>query len=322
MGITNPPPKITVKISCLKNLMFMLRILSMIAKNNIYGPKYRKLRVLHHINLVNAARNVTNKSTLAEWEKGKDNLSWCKVIQLLFNIHIQPIEFLENSVRSQLYESINNIAVAYRDNNKKQSKKILKKNLEKYQEKSQNQNKDILFQVAIASNFYEDLSGDRVCPLVVKNKVILYFSDVVSNENFWCYEDIFYFNLITQILDARHLYGFSLKLLEYVRNNRINSKIWYELVLNTLLNAEFSLIKKDLNKAESLLNDLNTLEVIDCYAQESIRKKFMESLILYLKNDSNTEVYSLFRCLDFLDLTNMKLDFETAFLQIKEIYKK
>ena len=48
----------------------------------------------------------------------------------------------------------------------------------------------------------------------------------------------------------------------------------------------------------------------------------MESLILYLKNDSNTEVYSLFRCLDFLDLTNMKLDFETAFLQIKEIYKK
>lgn len=294
----------------------------MIRKDNIYGPKFRKLRVLHHISLVDAAKDITNKSTLAEWEKGKDNLSWCKVIQLLFNIHIQPIEFLENSVRSQLYESINNIAVAYRDNNKKQLKKILKENLEKYQEKSQNQNKDILFQVAIASNFYEDLSGDRVCPLVVKNKVILYFSDVVSNENFWCYEDIFYFNLITQILDARHLYGFSLKLLEYVRNNRINSKIWYELVLNTLLNAEFSLIKKDLNKAESLLNDLNTLEVIDCYAQESIRKKFMESLILYLKNDSNTEVYSLFRCLDFLDLTNMKLDFETAFLQIKEIYKK
>ena len=143
-----------------------------------------------------------------------ENLSLYNSISSFFE------EFLENSVRSQLYESINNIAVAYRDNNKKQLKKILKENLEKYQ----NQNKDILFQVAIASNFYEDLSGDRVCPLVVKNKVILYFSDVVSNENFWCYEDIFYFNLITQILDARHLYGFSLKLLEYVRNNRINSK--------------------------------------------------------------------------------------------------
>ena len=30
----------------------------------------------------------------------------------------------------------------------------------------------------------------------------------------------------------------------------------------------------------------------------------------------------LFRCLDFLDLTNMKLDFESAFLQIKKIYNK
>lgn len=45
-------------------------------KDNVYGQKYRKLRVLHHISLVNAAKNVTNKSTLAEWEKGKDNLSW------------------------------------------------------------------------------------------------------------------------------------------------------------------------------------------------------------------------------------------------------
>ena len=61
----------------------------MIRKDNIYGPKFRKLRVLHHISLVDAAKDITNKSTLAEWEKGKDNLSWCKVIELLFNIHIR-----------------------------------------------------------------------------------------------------------------------------------------------------------------------------------------------------------------------------------------
>lgn len=89
-------------------------------KDNVYGQKYRKLRVLHHISLVNAAKNVTNKSTLAEWEKGKDNISWCKVIQLLFNIHIQPIEFLEDSVSSQLYGAITNIAVAYRRNDMQQ----------------------------------------------------------------------------------------------------------------------------------------------------------------------------------------------------------
>ena len=64
------------------------------------------MRVAHHINLVDAAKEITNKSTLAEWEKGKDNLSWRKVIALLFNIHVQPMEFLENTVSSHLYFSI------------------------------------------------------------------------------------------------------------------------------------------------------------------------------------------------------------------------
>lgn len=291
----------------------------MIRKDNIYGPKFRKLRVLHHISLVDAAKDITNKSTLAEWEKGKDNLSWCKVIELLFNIHIQPIEFLEDSVSSQLYEAIANIAVAYQNNDEKQLIRIFKENLQKYKD---DKTKDYMFRTAIAANFYEDLKGHSMCPLVLKEKIILYFSNVIDNENFWCYEDIFYFELITQLLDAKHLYGFSLKLLEYVKKNIINSKTWQELTLTALFNAEFSLIKKDLKKAQSLFEKINVLEIGDDYTEESIRKKFMKALIQYLKNDNNTEIYSMFNCLDFLGLNNMKSDFETAFLQVKRIYDK
>lgn len=291
----------------------------MIRKDNIYGPKFRKLRVLHHISLVDAAKDITNKSTLAEWEKGKDNLSWCKVIELLFNIHIQPIEFLEDSVSSQLYEAIANIAVAYQNNDEKQLIRIFKENLQKYKD---DKTKDYMFRTAIAANFYEDLTRHSMCPLVLKEKIILYFSNVIDNENFWCYEDIFYFELITQLLDAKHLYGFSLKLLEYVKKNIINSKTWQELTLTALFNAEFSLIKKDLKKAQSLFEKINVLEIGDDYTEESIRKKFMKALIQYLKNDNNTEIYSMFNCLDFLGLNNMKSDFETAFLQVKRIYDK
>jgi DNA-binding XRE family transcriptional regulator len=93
-----------------------------VIKDNIYGPKFRKMRVAHHINLVDAAKGITNKSTLAEWEKGKDSLSWCKVIALFFNIHVQPMEFLENTVSSHLYFSIQDIADAYGANNIKQLK--------------------------------------------------------------------------------------------------------------------------------------------------------------------------------------------------------
>lgn len=187
-----------------------------VIKDNIYGPKFRKMRVAHHINLVDVAKGITNKSTLAEWEKGKDNLSWCKVIALLFNIHVQPMEFLENTVSSHLYFSIQDIADAYGANNIKQLKAISLQYLKRYQDRPLN--------------------------------------------------------------------------------------------------------KKDLPKAESLLEKLDTLEIMNLYAEETIRKKFMHSLIDYAKNNDSTEIASLFKYLDFLGLKNMKSDFQVAFTQIKQIY--
>ena len=43
-----------------------------------------------------------------------------------------------------------------------------------------------------------------------------------------------------------------MKLLEYIEKNPIDSKVWNELAINALLNADFSLMKKDLKKAEEL----------------------------------------------------------------------
>lgn len=42
-----------------------------VIKDNIYGPKFRKMRVAHHINLVDVAKGITNKSTLAEWKRAR-----------------------------------------------------------------------------------------------------------------------------------------------------------------------------------------------------------------------------------------------------------
>ncbi|KAA8812024.1 hypothetical protein F1C09_08195, partial [Lactobacillus crispatus] len=77
-----------------------------------------------------------------------------------------------------------------------------------------------------------------------------------------------------------------------------------------------------LHKRFDSFEKINVLEIGDDYTEESIRKKFMKALIQYLKNDNNTEIYSMFNCLDFLGLNNMKSDFETAFLQVKRIYDK
>lgn len=287
-------------------------------KDNIYGPKFRKIRKAQHISLMNAAQGITNKSTLAEWENGKDNLSWYKVINLLFNIHVQPIEFLENSVSSHLYSSIQDIAQAYEANDIKQLKELSQNYLEQY--KNNPLNKNMLLKAAVACNFYEDLSGTSILPLLISEKLVIYFSDVVSNNNYWYYENIFYFSLLTQLFNAPHLYSFSLKLLEYVKMEKIDSKIWCDLSLNALLNAIFSLIKKDFKKAERLLEKLDTLEISDAYSGEIIRKKFMKSLIDYIKTNDSTNVLKLLKYLNFLELKDMTSDFKIAFMQIQEIY--
>lgn len=123
------------------------------------------MRVAHHINLVDAAKGITNKSTLAEWEKGKDNLSWCV---LLFNIHTQPIEFLEDTVSSHLYFSIQDIANAYGTNDIEQLKAISLK----YLKQSQNEllNKDLLLKAAVACNFYEDLTRKDIFSIISVGK--------------------------------------------------------------------------------------------------------------------------------------------------------
>lgn len=287
-------------------------------KNNIYGPKFRKIRMNRHISLVSASEGVTSKSTLAEWENGKDNLSWCKVIALLFNIHVQPIEFLESSVDSYLYESIQDIVIAYDANKIDQLGILSQKYLDQYQNNPFD--KKLLFKAAMACNFYEDLSGKHIFPVIALEKIIMYFSDVISNDNYWYYEDIFYFNSVTQLMSAAHLYSFALSLLKYVKKEKFNSKIWYELSLNTLLNAVFSLIKKDYKRAEDLLEKLDMLRISDMYTEEIIRKKFMKSLINYVKTKNSTEINSLFKCLDFLSLKKMRLDFQVAFTQIQKIY--
>lgn len=287
-------------------------------ENNIYGSKFRKLRKLQKINLITASKGVTNKSTLSEWENGKDNLSWNQVLALLYNIHVQPVEFIESSIFLNLYSSIKAIGIAYANNDVNSLQKYAKLYLKDYQQEDNDQ--DALFRVAMACNYYEDLTRKSILSSDVKARLILHFSDIITNDNHWYYKDIFYFSSITQLLDAAHLYSFSLSLIDYIQEKNIKSKTWYDLPLDTLLNAVFSLIKKDRFKAEQLLDRLNNLDVIDYYAEESIRKKFMECLIRYIKSNNPDEIYNLFSYLDFFDLKQQKKDLEIAFLQVKKIY--
>lgn len=95
-------------------------------KDPIYGPKFRELRKLNNINIIDASKGITSKSSLDRWEKGNDNLSFSKIIELLQRIHIQPIEFLGSDIPSMLSALYQQSMIAYYNNDIDTLKKLLK----------------------------------------------------------------------------------------------------------------------------------------------------------------------------------------------------
>lgn len=63
--------------------------------NQIFGLKFRQLRKQQHITLAKAAAGITSRQSLGNWETGKGELAFEKVLLLLKKINVQPIDFLE-----------------------------------------------------------------------------------------------------------------------------------------------------------------------------------------------------------------------------------
>lgn len=286
-------------------------------KDPIYGPKFRKIRKQNHISLVEACGNITSKSSLARWETGADNLSWKQVIDLLSYNHIQFAEFIRKSVSPYLDELINQVAVAYNANQTTILKDYATNFLAEYKHKK---SKKLLFKTAIACNYYQDLSMIKIYPNNIQIVLQSYFQKIIDKNNIWTYEDIFYFGNTVLLYDPKSLYNFAFNLIDYIQEHSINVTEWYEFALTMLLNAEFALIKKKSLYARQLLNDINSLHIKDLYSLTNIRRKFMKSLLLYTSTHDDTAIYKILSYLDFLEMYNLKADFNFAFNQIKQIY--
>lgn len=245
--------------------------------NNKYGLKFRNLRKRQHITLVEAANGITSKSSLQRWEQGKDNLSFNQVLLLLKRIHIQPMEFLETITSSQLYRIANKINIAYVKSDKQALHKYALENIAKYRSNPQDINS--FFESCIACNFYNDLFNENL----LNYKEINQLTSNLINIDEWNYEYLFYFGNTLGLLDSSSIYRLSISLINYSNNEKIFNRKWYDDVLNTLLNAITSLIRKDYKKAQLLLNKFNKLQISDRHAYEKIHAKMFQAYINYIE---------------------------------------
>ena len=289
-------------------------------KSKIYGAKFRQLRKQQHLSLNKTAQGIISRQTLGNWELGKGEMDFEKVLLLLQRIHVQPIDFLENSVSDYFRQISSEISATY----------VNDKTNELYQyarhflivSHNNIRNKVAFIQACIACNCLLDLTGVDLTSKKDKLRLNSYFDKVLSENEYWHYKDIYLFGNTQSILDARKIYELAYSLNCYAKGHSTSNKEWTTAVLNALINALFALIKKDINLAQRLDSILskNLNQLSDRYSLEKIRYNFMHSLIEYVLTHDNTKLLKQFEFLQFENLLDLESGFRTAYKQVEKIY--
>lgn len=289
-------------------------------KNKIYGVKFRKLRKQQHLSLKKVAEGITSRQTLGNWELGKGEMDFNKVLLLLRKIHVQPIDFLENSVSEYLRQITSEISSMYVNDQTD--------DLHQYAQHALNASHDnvkdkiAFFQACVACNYLLDLTGKDLMDKSDKLRLNSYFYKIQNEDEHWHYEDVYFFGNTQSILNARKIYELAYSLSYYAKEHTTQNKEWTTAVLNTLINALFVLIKKDIGlaqKLDSILSE-NLKQISDGYSFEKIRFNFMHSLIEYIFTKNNAKILRQFDCLQFENLVDLESGFRTAYKQVEKIY--
>lgn len=264
--------------------------------------------------MAQVSKGITSRSSLQRWESGQGEMAIEKVSQLLARIHIQPEEYIDKVGMSKLKIYTQGVEEAYAKNDVHELKRIALILLKKYADDKDNI--QLLFQTAVACNFYLDLSNVNLFPHQEKIRLKSYFLAI----NDWSVENVLLFGDVQCLLSVTDVYVFARSLLSYLVDQPHNNH-FFAIAIDTLLNAVFVLIKgKRVAQARQLLKQIEGLQISEKYSDKRIRIKFMETLFDFIKSGSDSSFQDLVQSLHVLGFNKQANDFEFAFHQIKDIY--
>ena len=178
------------------------------------------------------------------------------------------------------------------------------------------QDKTIFLEYCCACNFYQDLSQNIIFTKSDQKRLSL----ILNRVSDWQYEDIFFFGNTLGLLPKKEIYQKSGFIISHAIKANLNTKRWYDDVLDALLNAISVLTRKDYNLAKKLLYQFKQLPLSDRYAFEKIYIKAFQSYIDYIETKNDTHFQSIIQITELLDLPDLKDGFITGFRQVKQIY--
>lgn len=263
------PPPITKDKTIFTICFFMIgaSLILMSLKNNL-GYKYRLIRKSKQISLKSAAHDITSVSHLSDWENGKTLMDIELVLQLLERINIEPYDFFDQNGVSKLHFYTEDVIQMYAENDIQGLKEMF--NIIKTNYELNPQDKKLFFKISIVANFYMDLTERNL----LSNKDIAILQLRFSDLDTWYIEDIVLFGNIQLLLPSSSIYRTTRSLISCsIENDDINNKM----VLNTIINAIFVLLKKqEPILASNILTILKHQSIFEKHASEIIRIEFIE----------------------------------------------
>lgn len=288
-------------------------------RDETYGKKFRRIRKLKRLSLVKASTGVISKSSLARWELGYDNLSWGNVLKLLDQNNIYPGEFIENRETSYLGVNIKKIQSAFVRGQTSLLKKYALDALKSC--KLDPLNEKVFFKAAVACDLYKKHTNKSICPKRVQVKLRLYFSNIIAENDYWNYKNIFFFKNVVMLLKGKEAYKFAYDLLDYAKQENLEQSSFRHIVLQALLEATNALIRKNIIYAKKILFEVKSLIFSDYDSLEKIEISFLDSAIKFIEEDETAQLKALYNVLDYLEMKDLKYHLENNIMIITKLYK-
>lgn len=278
----------------------------------MYGEKFHTLRQSKDVSLIEAAKNITSKSSLARWEHGQGTMDSDKVAKLIKRLGINPSEFFTFE-----YDPLTNqINKACFNSDVPELLKLTHLALNKLHE-----NPSVfinLFNAAIASNFYYLFTKKLLLPQSDLNRLL----DVLFDTSFWSQEKIDLFGGSVFLIPSDKVISLSKRILKQIdRIYKISDAQFFN-TMSMLLNAILALIEqKRLTKAKQLYSMIDDVYLSEGFTSLFLRKYFYHLIINFVDGKDNGEMQALFKILDYLGLKHTLSDYKFDFEQVKTIYK-
>lgn len=283
--------------------------------NRKFGQKFKNLRLEKNYSLDSVSVGITAKSSLYNWENGKGNMAFDKVILMLNRMHIEPTELISDSVHNSI--DINDIFDAYNCNDVVKLRQIAQQALDKSRKYQDDKSK--LIRSAIACQYLKALTGLDLFLKEDKEQL----EQILSEINEWHYIDVFCFGNTLALIPDKRIYGLTKSLIrKYLERQNDNYAKWQHGALNTIINAISTLLYNDLSLALKLSSEIQLLQLNDTFAYEKIRIKFVNEILNYCKTQNDKELSDcFFPALNYLGLNQLNSDLNTAFAQFETKYR-